>query len=67
MTRPMSREERKASFLKQTEQMFAELEGEYDQNPEASFEEIEKQAHRSRRKMMGQARGIMHGQWSGCG
>ena len=59
MTRPMTREERKASYLRQAEQMFAELEGWYDQNPEASFEEIEKQARRSRRKMMGQALGIV--------
>jgi len=55
----MSREERKAAFVKQAEQMFAELEGWYDQNPEASFEEIEKQARRARRKMMGQALGIV--------
>ncbi len=59
MTRPMAREERKAAFLKQAEQMFAELEGWYDQNPEASFEEIEKQARRARRKMMGQALGVV--------
>ena len=55
----MSREERKAAFMKQAEQMFAELEGWYDQNPEASFEEIEKQARQARRKMMGQALGIV--------
>ena len=59
MTRPISREERKAAFMKQAEQMFAELEGWYDQNPEASFEEIEKQARQERRKMMGESLGVM--------
>ena len=59
MTRPISREERKAAFMKQAEQMFAELEGWYDQNPEASFEEIEKQARQERRKMMGRALGVI--------
>ena len=59
MTRPMSRSERKAAFMKQAEQMFEELESWYDQNPAASFEEIEERARRARRKMMGKSLGVM--------
>lgn len=59
MTRPMSRAERKAAFMRQAEQMFEELESWYDQNPAASFEEIEAQARRVRRKMMGESLGIV--------
>jgi hypothetical protein len=59
MTRPMSRQERKAAFMKQAEEMFEELESWYDRNPCASFEEIEKQARQARRKMMGESLGIM--------
>ena len=59
MTRPMSRAERKAAFMKQAEQMFEELEGWYDKNPEASFEEIEERARQARRKMMGESLGVM--------
>ena len=55
MTRPMSRKERKAAFMEKAEEMFAELEEWYDQNPEASFEEVEGQARKARRKMMGSA------------
>lgn len=59
MTRPMTRKERKAAFMKQAEGMFEELENWYDQHPRASFEEIEKQARQVRRKMMGESLGIM--------
>ena len=59
MPRPMTRAARKAAFMKQAEEMFEELENWYDQNPEASFEEIEKQARQERRKMMGESLGIM--------
>ncbi len=59
MTRPMSRAERKAAFMKQAGQMFEELESWYDQNPAASFEEIEERARQARRKMMGKSLGIM--------
>ena len=59
MTRPMTRQARKAAFMKEAEAMFEELEGWYDQNPEASFEEIEKQARQARRKMMGETLGII--------
>jgi hypothetical protein len=59
MTRPMSRADRKAAVMKQAERMFEKLEGWYDQNPEASFEEIEEQARRLRRKMMGASLAIV--------
>lgn len=59
MTRPLSRTERKAAFMKQAEEMFEELENWYDQNPAASFEEIEKRARQARRKMMGKSLGVV--------
>lgn len=59
MTRPMSRKERKAAFMEKAEAMFEELESWYDQNPAASFEEIEGQARKARRKMMGSALGVV--------
>ena len=59
MARPMSRKERKEAFMRQAEAMFEELEGWYDQNPKASFEEIETRARQARRKMMGESLGIM--------
>jgi hypothetical protein len=59
MTRPMSRADRKTAVMKQAERMFEKLEGWYDQNPEASFEEIEDQARRLRRKMMGASLAIV--------
>ena len=59
MTRPMTRKERKAAFMKKAEEMFFELEEWYDQHPEASFEEIEQQARQVRRKMMGAALGVV--------
>ena len=59
MTRPMSGKERKAAFMEKAEEMFAELEEWYDQNPEASFEEVEGQARKARRKMMGSALSIL--------
>jgi len=59
MTRPMSRKERKAGFMKRAEQMFEEIESWYDQNPEASFEEIEERARQARRRMMGKSLGIV--------
>jgi hypothetical protein len=55
MARPMSREERKAAFLRKAEAMFEELEAWYDRHPEASFGEIETEARQQRREMMGEA------------
>jgi len=59
MTRPITRKERKVAFIKQAEGMFEELEKWYDENPEANFEEIEREARQARRKMMGKSLGIM--------
>ena len=59
MTRPMSRTARKVAFMKQAEEMFEELEDWYDQNQDATFEEIETHARQARRKMMGESLGIM--------
>jgi hypothetical protein len=57
MTRPMSRKEQKVAIMAKAEQMFAELEAWYNQHPEASFEEIEREARKARRKMMGSTLG----------
>lgn len=59
MTRPITRKERKAGFMRQVEGMFEELENWYDQNPAANFEAIEKEARQARRKMMGKSLGII--------
>lgn len=53
MTRPMTREERKAAALGVMSGMVDELEAWYDAHPEASFEELEGEARRLRRRMMG--------------
>lgn len=59
MTRPMTRKERKAAFMKQAEGMFEELESWYDENPESNFETLEIKARQARRKMMGESLGII--------
>ena len=48
MTRPMSRKERKQAFMNQAEEMFEEMESWYDENPKATFEEIEERARQAR-------------------
>ena len=53
MARRMSREERKQAFLAEAEAMFEQLETWYDENPEATFGEIEQEARRERRALMG--------------
>ena len=55
MSRPKSRTARKAAFMQEAEKMYEELEEWYDQHPEASFGEIEEQARKQRRKLMGKA------------
>ena len=59
MTRPMSRQERQTAFMKQAAEMFEEIEGWYDENPAASFEELEKRSRQARRKMMGESLGVV--------
>lgn len=51
----LSRDQRRAAFLKLAEQRFEALEDWYDAHPEASFEEIEGEARRQRRELMGAA------------
>lgn len=53
MYRQMSRAQREAAFLERAAQMYSALEDWYDQHPEASFGEIEAEARRLRREMMG--------------
>ena len=53
MSRKMSRAERKVAFLEKAEKMFEEMEEWYDVNEEATFEEIEEEARKKRREMMG--------------
>lgn len=50
-----SRTQREAEFLDAARQMYAGLEDWYDQHPEASWGEIEAEARRRRRVLMGQA------------
>jgi hypothetical protein len=55
MVRRMSRQERKEAFLRKAEAMFEEMETWYDEHPEATFGEIEAEARRQRRELMGEA------------
>lgn len=54
MTRTRTREQRKAAFVERAAQMFEQLEDWYDQHPDASFAEIEEEARRQRRGLMGE-------------
>jgi hypothetical protein len=78
MNRPQSRRQRKEAFLKRASEMYEELEGWYDEHPEASLGEIEEKARGLRRGLMGEGIGILlngrHGQMEvaapvcpGCG
>ena len=53
MSHPQSRARRKAAFMAEAERMYEELENWYDQHPQASFGEIEAEARKRRRKLMG--------------
>lgn len=55
MTTEMTREERKAAVVAAAVQMFDEIDDWYEENPEATFEEIEARARHSRRELMGRA------------
>ena len=54
MPRRLSREQRKAAFLERATQMFEQLEDWYDQHPDARFADIEEEARRQRRALMGE-------------
>jgi len=53
MSRPQSRDRRKAAFMQEAERMYEQLEKWYDEHPEASFGEIEAEARKRRRELMG--------------
>jgi len=55
MSRPQSRPRRKAVFMAEAERMYEQLEEWYDQHPQASFGEIEAEARKRRRELMGKA------------
>jgi hypothetical protein len=55
MARKMSRKRRKEAFLMAASEAFERLEAWYDEHPEARFGEIEQEARRRRRELMGKA------------
>ena len=59
MAHPMSRTQRRAVFLEHAVRMFDALEEWYDEHPDASFGQIEAEARRQRRELMGQALAIL--------
>ena len=59
MVHVMSRAQRRAAFLERAVQMFDVLEDWYDEHPDASFGEIEAEARRQRRELMGQALALL--------
>ena len=59
MYRQMSRAQREAAFLEKATQMYVALEDWYDEHPEASFGEIEAEARRLRRELMGEGLAVL--------
>ena len=59
MYRQMSRAQREAVFVEKAAQMYGALEEWYDQHPEASFGEIEAEARRLRRELMGEGLAVL--------
>jgi hypothetical protein len=59
MTRRMSRSKRKAAFLNVASEMYDELEAWYDKHPDATYGEIELEARRRRRELMGEGLEIL--------
>jgi rubredoxin len=55
----MSRAQRETAFLEKAASMYSLLEAWYDQHPEASFGEIEAEARRLRRELMGEGLAIL--------
>lgn len=53
MSRPQSRAQRKAAFMEEAARMYEQLEEWYDRHPQASFGEIEAEARKRRRELMG--------------
>jgi hypothetical protein len=68
MVHAKSRSQRRAAFLERAVQMFDALEEWYDEHPYASFGEIEAEARRQRRELMGQTLSILiNARCQGCG
>lgn len=59
MSRAQSRAQRREAFLRRAAETFDELEEWYDEHEEASFGEIEQEARRVRRGLMGEALGLL--------
>jgi phage FluMu protein Com len=55
MPRTLSRVQRRAAFTEMAVRAFDRMEEWYDEHPDASFGEIEAEARRERRELMGQA------------
>ena len=55
MVRKMSQKRRKEAFLIAASESFEGLEEWYDEHPDATFREIEQEARRCRRRLMGKA------------
>ena len=55
MSRPQSRVRREAAFLQEAKRMYEQLEAWYDAHPQASFGELEAEARKRRRELMGKA------------
>ncbi len=55
MSRPQSRTRREAAFMKEAKRMYEQMEDWYDKHPQASFGEIEAEARKRRRELMGKA------------
>lgn len=53
MAKLMNRAERKIAYLEKADLFFEEMEDWYDDHPEATFEEIEQETRKQRRKLMG--------------
>jgi len=59
MTRNLSRSQRQVAFAKLAEQMYGQLETWYDEHPKADFGEIEDEARKRRRELMGKGLEIL--------
>lgn len=55
MSRPQSRARRQAAFMEEAKRIYDQLEDWYDAHPQASFGEIEAEARKRRRELMGKA------------
>ena len=53
MSRPQSRAGREAAFMKEAKRMYEQLEDWYEKHPQASFGELEAEARKRRRALLG--------------